>query len=189
MAQSQKTKLATELQMSAVRATRVHFVYIAAYMLSIVIFDSWNLITHEDVLQRWTAAALMVVINTVMWYLARQQFKSQSVYRYIIFTTILADIIFAAYNVFSQRGMASKSVALFAVPIITAATLKRRSVILAATSLSVAAYSTAAVRYFYLHYGEGFRVQLYGEIFFYSALFFVMALLLLVVVRPDPKRV
>ena len=174
------------LQPAALRSTRVHFLLIGVYMLSIVIFDSWNLIAHEAVIQRWTSVAILLILNTVFWYLARQKFTNPIAYRSIIFSLVIMDVVFAAYSTYTQRGMASKSVFLFVIPIITAAVSQSRSAILATASLCVAGYSLATVRYFYEHYGEGFRVELYGEIFLYSALFFIIALMLLVVVRPNP---
>jgi len=172
------------LQSTAVRVTRVHFLYIAAYMASIVIFDSWNLYTHPEIGNRWTAAAILLVVNTIIWYTARIRFNSDTVYILLVLALVVADIIFAGTNVFWERGIASKAVALFAIPIITAAALRSRSALLATTTLCAAAYSTAVIRYFNLHYGESFRVELYGYVFFYCAVFFVFSWLLLVIIRP-----
>jgi hypothetical protein len=102
----------------------------------------------------------------------------------LVLLLILADIGFAATNIYWERGMASRSVVLFAVPIITAATLRSRSILLAAAALSMVAYTTAAVRYFYQHYGEGYRVELWGNLLLYSAIFFVLGWLLMVIIRP-----
>jgi hypothetical protein len=168
------------MEKTALRITRVHFGFIAFYALTIIIFDTWNLLTHEAVGQRWTAAAIMLVLTTVLWYATRLSVLGKYRHLVIIWHIILADIIFASWNVYNTRGMASKAVALFFVPIVSAALLKSRSTLLAATSLSVAGYSLAAVRYFNDHYGEGYRVELYGEVFFYSALFFVVAWLLMI---------
>lgn len=165
------------------RITRVHFLYVAAYMLSIIIFDSWNLITHESVMQRWTLAAALLILNTVIWYLCKVKLKNDNVYRLLLAVLIAADIVFAAVNVYWGRGMASKSVMLFAVPIISAALIRSRSLLLATTALSAAAYSMVSVNYFNAHYGQGFKVELYGETFLYSALFFILAGLLMISFR------
>jgi hypothetical protein len=172
------------LQATTVRVSRVHFLYIAAYLGATIVFDSWNLFPHVDIANRWTVAALFLVINTVCWYVARIKFSSNNVYVAIILLIVILDVIFAATNVYWERGLASKAVALFAVPIITAATLRSRSTVLAAASLSVAAYSLSAVRYFNLHYGESFRVELYGYVALYAASFFILALLLLIIIQP-----
>ena len=148
----------------------------------------WNLYTHEAITQLWTAAGLMLAVNTVLWYVARMNFSSNNVYVAIILLLIVADIIFASYNVLWQKGLASKSVMLFAVPIITAAVLRSRSTLLATTTLCAAAYSTISVRYFFQHYGESYRVELYGTVGFYCALFFVLAGLLAVIILPRTER-
>jgi hypothetical protein len=172
------------LQATAVRVTRTHFIYIAAYMASIIVFDSWNVFTHPEIGNRWTLAAVLLVINTVIWYTARIKFSSDSIYILLIIVLVIADIVFAGVNVYWERGLASKAVALFAVPILTSAALRSRSSLLAATTLSVAAYSIATMRYFNLHYGESFRAELYGYVGLYCAVFFVLAGLLLIIIRP-----
>jgi hypothetical protein len=175
------------LQSTAVRVTRIHFLFIAAYMASIVAFDSWNLFTHADIGNRWTAAAILLIINTVCWYIARIKFSTETIYLILIIALVLADIVFAATNIYWERGLASKSVILFAVPIITSAATRSRSTILAAASLSSAAYSTSAIRYFNLHYGESFRIELYGYVGLFCAVFFILAALLLVIVQPRDR--
>lgn len=172
------------LQATAVRVCRVHFLYVAAYMASLIVFDSWNLLTHPDLANRWTVAVLLLVANTVIWYVSRLKFSSDSVYLGLILALVLADIIFAGFNVYWERGLASKAVALFAIPIITSATLRSRSSLLASTTLSIAAYVVATMRYFNLHYGESFRIELYGYVGFYCAVFFLLAGLLLIIIRP-----
>lgn len=182
------TVLASWLQTTAVRVTRVHFLFIVFYIATIIVFDSWNLYTHEAIIQLWTAIGVLMAINTIFWYVARIKYSNDTIYISIIQLLILADIAFAAYNVFWQQGLASKSVALFAIPIVTAATLRSRSTLLAAASLSAVAYTVVAVRYFYQHYGEGYRVELYGTVGFYCATFFVLAALLLIIVRPTQEK-
>jgi len=167
-------------------ALGANFLLIAAYIVTTIIFDSWNLIPHDAVEQRWTAAGMLLALNAVVWFAARSiRTRGDVVYRAALYTLVIADIIFASYNIFWERGMASTSVVLFAVPIIMAAIARSRTALLTATVLAVAGYSTAAVRYFNQHYGEGFRVQLYGYVFFYSALMFVLAALLAILIRPN----
>jgi hypothetical protein len=183
-----KTKsISSWLQATAVRVTRVHFIYIAAYMASIIIFDSWNLFTHVEIGNRWTAAAILLIINTVCWYIARIKFSLETIYITVVILLVIADIVFAATNVYWERGLASKAVALFAVPIVTAASLRSRSTVLAAASLSTAAYSLSTIRYYNLHYGESFRVELWGYVGLFCAMFFVLALLLMVIIQPKDK--
>jgi hypothetical protein len=180
-----KTKtLNNWLQATTVRVSRIHFIYIAVYIASIIIFDSWNLFTHIEIGNRWTAAGILLIINTACWFIARIKFSSATIYMVLIMLLIIADIIFAAVNVYWERGLASKAVALFAIPIVTSATLRSRSAVLATASLCTAAYSISAVRYYNLHYGESFRVELYGYVGLFCAMFFILAALLLVIIIP-----
>jgi hypothetical protein len=175
------------LQSTATRVSRIHFLYVAAYIASIIIFDSWNLFTHIEIGNRWTAAGILLIINTICWYVARIKFSSSTIYMFLIMIIIVADIVFAATNVYWERGLASKAVALFAIPLVTSATIRSRSALLATASLCTAAYSISAVRYYNLHYGESFRVELYGYIGFYCATFFILAALLMVIILPKDK--
>lgn len=168
------------------RITRVHFLYIMAYMFALILFDAWNLLAHEAVLQRWTAAGALLVINTIIWYLCRADIKNVAAYRTLLAILLVCDVLFAAMNVYWTRGMASKAVILFVVPIISAALSRSRSLLVATSAVSAAAYSIAVVRYFYENYGQGLRVELYGEIVFHSLLFFVLAGLLMVFFRRAP---
>lgn len=168
------------------RITRVHFLYILAYMVSIIIFDSWNLLSHEAVLQRWTAAGALMIVNTVIWYLCRAKVQSESLYKTLLIVLITCDILFAAINVYWTRGMASKYAALFLIPIISAGLARSRSLLVATTATSAAAYSIAVVRYFYDNYGQGVKAELYGEIVFFAAFFFVVAGLMMIGFRKAP---
>jgi hypothetical protein len=169
------------------RLCRVHYLYIAVYLLAIIIFDSWNLLSHEAALQRWTLGGAFLVINTIIWYLCKLKLQNQSIYKFLLVCLLVTDIIFAAVNVYWQRGVASKSVMLFAIPIVSAALVRSRSLVLTTASLSVAAYSLATVRYFFENYGQGLRVELYGEIAFFAGAFFVLAGLLMISFRSAPE--
>lgn len=176
------------LQTTAVRNMRVHFVYVGAYILATIVFDSWNLYTHQAVSQLWTAASLLLAAVIILWYISRIKFSNSSVYIGLVLALILADIVFASYNVYWQHGLASKSVMLFTVPIVMAATLRSRATLLAATTLCAVAYSTVSVRYFFQNYGLSYRVELWGTIGLYCAVFFVLAGLLMVIILPRGER-
>jgi len=162
------------------RLSWMHFWYVAAYALTLVIFDAWNLLAPEDNVRRWYLVAALFVVFVSVWYLARRKLHSSKIHTPLIIVLLTADIIFAAVNVYWQRGMASKAVMLFAVPIVAAGLSRSRKLLLATTLLSTAAYAVAAIKYFFDFYGEGYRVELYGEIFFYSAIFFVLAGLMVI---------
>lgn len=175
--------LLTDTRHIVLRITRVHFLYILAYIFSIVIFDSWNLLAHEAVTQRWTAAGALLVVNTVAWYLCRAKLNNPTFYKIVLIVLLACDVLFAAINVYWTRGMASKYVFLFAIPVISAGLSRSRSLLVATCAVSAAAYSIAAVQYFNDNYGQGFKVELYGEIFLFSAILFVIAGLMMIAFR------
>lgn len=183
---NKKTDLLNDPRHILLRITRVHFVYILIYMASLIIFDSWNLLSHGDVAKRWTAAGSLMIVNLIIWYLCRAKLNNDKLYRFLLIVLIACDILFAAVNVYWQRGMSAKSVMLFAIPIISAGLAKSRSLVLSTTGISAAAYSIAAVRYFNDNYGQGYKIELYGEIFFYSGILLIIALLMLISFRKAP---
>lgn len=169
---------AVNLKPGIIRLIRIHFVFVLTYATNIIISDSWNLIPADALMQRWTAAAAMLVVTTIIWYMVRNSAGQVGLYRNSLYALILLDILVAAFTVYTQRGMASRGVMLFTIPLIFSTLLASRSALLATASLSTAAYVLAAVKYFTDHPGEGYKVELYGEVGFYSALFFIFAALL-----------
>ncbi len=177
-------KSLNSLQLSILRISRVHFYYALVFALSIIIGDAWKLITPDAVLQRWTVAATMLVVTTIVWYASRSTPRRDQYYKILAYALILMDIGVAAFMVYAERGMASRGVALFAIPIVVSAVLNTRSAPFATAALSVAAYSFAAVRYFVVNFNEGYKIELYSVIAFYSACFFIIAGLVWAVVQP-----
>lgn len=176
------------LQTNTVRIARLHFVYVLAFAASIIAYDAWKLITNQTLIERWTVAIVMLVIVTIVWLIARSTLLTKGLYQGILGMLIVADILLASYLVYAGRGMASRSVVLFAIPIIVSCIFLSRSIIYATTTVSVAAYTYAAIKYFADHPSEGYKVELYGDLFFYSAALFVLASCLWVFVRSvSPK--
>ncbi len=171
------------LQTGLIRLTRIHFLFVFAYAIYIIISDGTHLITPELVLQRWTMNAVLLAGTVILWYLARNRVASSMYYRMLIYALILLDIAMASFNVYTQRGMASRAVMLFALPIVVSAILLSRSAIFMTAALSTAAYSLAAVRYFVVNFNEGYKAELYTEVGFYCACFFLLAAVLSVLVR------
>jgi hypothetical protein len=182
------TSGASWLQTTVVRLTRIHFLYVVCFLVSIVIFDASNLYTHQAIGQIWTAGGILMAVNVFLWFAARLKTPNYWFYVGLALALIIADIAFASYIVYWQRGLYSKSVMLFTVPIITAAALRSRSILLGTTALSAAAYSTVSVRYFFDHYGLGYRVELWANVGFFSAMFFVLAFLLMIIIRPSTEK-
>jgi hypothetical protein len=179
----QTRKQMSWLQTNTVRISRFHFVFVFIYAASVIAYDAWKLITAQALLERWTVAVLMLVVTTVVWFIARNTTLSLGVYRSLLYALIVMDIVVAGYSVYSGRGMASRGVALFALPIIVSAITLSRSAIFATASLSVGVYSYAAIKYFTDHPSEGYKVELYGDLFFYGACFFILAAMLWTLVR------
>jgi hypothetical protein len=171
------------LQLNSLQVSRVHFAMVAAFIVSTIAADAWNLIPPGSVLQRWTLISIVTMINAVIWYGARNQTRSEFYYKALIYTQIIVDIVMVSLLVYSQRGVDSLAVALYAVPIITASTLLLPSALYATATLSASAYAITAIRYQFLHPGEAYKIELYAELFFYGAVFFVMAALLSIMIR------
>lgn len=149
----------------------------------IIAYDAWHVLTPEAVLQRWTMVGIFMAVSAVIWAAARFKVKVAFYYQSLVYGLIALDIALATFNIYTQRGMASRAIILYAIPITVAAVLHSRSVIFATAALCAASYVVAAVRYFVVNFNEGYKVELYGEILFYSSMFFVLASLLWLVVR------
>lgn len=178
-----RAKKQSWLRSNAVRISRLHFLYVFLLVAQTVIYDAWKLIAPNAVLNRWVANAGLLFVTIIVWYLAKNKVTSTNAYKLLIFLLIFADIGIASFNVYTQRGMASRAVFLYVIPIIISVTLLSRSALFAATALSVAAYTSTAIAYFVLNFNEGYKIELYGEVGFYSALLFIVASVLWVVTR------
>lgn len=171
------------LQTGLIRLCRVQFVFVALYALYTIISDGTHLITPQLVLQRWTINVVVLVGTVIVWYLARNVVASSMYYRILLYILILLDIAMASFNVYTQRGMASRAVMLFAIPIVLSAILLNRTAIFMTAALSTAAYSLSAVRYFIVNFNEGYKAELYIEVGFYCCVFFLLAATLSIMIR------
>ena len=179
------------LQTNTVRIARLHFVFVAVFAASVIAYDAWKLITAQALIERWSVAVAMLTITTIVWFVARNTALSANIYKSLLMVLIAMDILVAGFSVYAGRGMASRGVALFAIPIAVAAVTLSRSALYATATLCAAAYSYAAIKYFTDFPSEGYKVELYGDLLFYSASFFILAGLLWVVVRsvrPLPSK-
>ena len=178
-----KVTLSGWLHVSLQRIAVFHFVFLIGYAVQIMLYDASKVITPEVVWWRWMAAGALLVVSALVWYLAHNQNNDVPTYKRLTFLLVTADVAFASFNVYTQRGMASRAVALYALAIVTAGVLLSRAAIFTAAILSAAAYAVSAVTYFTLHFNEGYKAELYGEIVFYSFVFLVLAGLLSSLVR------
>jgi hypothetical protein len=181
---ARKQVLKDWLQVSSVRITRVRFVLLAVFVLVTLVSDAWNLIAPGVVLHRWTALAIFTIINTIIWYSSRNNVKSEFYYKALIYIQVIVDILAISLLIYSQRGIASQAVILYVLPLITVATILTRSAVFAAAALASSAYVLTVIRYQFLHPGESYKVELYAEAFFFSAVLFITAALLTILIRP-----
>ncbi len=165
------------------RATVFHFLLLLGYGAQVIIYDASKVITPDVVLKRWYALAGLLVVSSLVWYLAHNQNNDVSTYKRLTFLLIIADIAFASFNIYTQRGMASRAVLLYTIPIAVSAILLSRAAIFATALVSAAAYMTTAVAYFTYNFNEGYKAELYSEILFYSFCFLVLAGILSAIVR------
>jgi hypothetical protein len=178
-----KTDAVTNLKSRSVRIARFHFALVLLFAIQTIIYHASKVVTPDLLMKRWIATASLLVVATILWYFAKNKVTSLGGFKVIIYALIITDIAFASFNVYTQRGYASKSVVLFVIPIFVAAVLASRSALYATALLSIAAYTTTDIMYFTLNFNEGYMAELYGEIGFYSALYLLLAALLWTLVR------
>jgi hypothetical protein len=163
------------------RISRTLFFFAGFYALSIVIFDSGNLITREAVIDRWTLLSGLLVVNTLCWLISAQMshlFSSRVILRSILAVSML---VVAGLTTYWERGMASTSTLFYVLPLLIIVTLKNRRMLLATATLAATTYAFATVKYFNDFFNEGYRIQLWGHIVLYGGTIFVCAWLLMVV--------
>lgn len=170
------------------RITTIHYLFVLALALQLIAFDAGKLINPEMTLKRWLSIGALLIVNIVVWYIVRNRSGNPKTIKWSMFALIVSDIAIASFNVYVQRGMASKAVIFYVIPIIIAATIARRSALIATALLCVTAYVSTCVSYFVLNFNEGYKLELYGEISFYSTLFIIIALLLWVYIRKSSNK-
>ena len=179
-----KTKKKTHwLKLGLTRAAKIHFLIVIAYIGQIIAYDASRLITPEQLMKRWFAAGGLLAVSAIIWYLARSKVNKTNTLKLMSWILIASDIAFAAFNVYQQRGMSSRAVLLFLIPILVSGILLSRVALFSTAILCIAAYTSACVAYFVNYFNEGYKVELYGEILFYSFVFLVSAMLLWAVFR------
>jgi len=174
-----KSEKQTYDNISLTRVTRTIFLFTIIFMLSIIVFDSGNLLTRESVIDRASLIFILIVVNTLAWYAAHEKNINSKLAFTAILTILL--IIFAGFMTYWERGMASTSTILYVLPILTIGTLKNRHAIIATSILASATYLFATVKYFNTNFNEGFRIQLWGSNLLYIGTIFTAAWLVMVV--------
>ncbi len=177
------------LQTGLIRTCRVHFVFVAVYIVYIIASDATKLIQPDVVLRRWTMNVLLLIGVVSVWYFARSNVRKSSYYRLLFSIIISLDIAVATFNIYTQRGMASRAVILYCIPILVSALLLSRTAVFLTATLCAAAYSLAAVKYFVDYFNEGYKAELYIEVAFYVAIFFILAGILSILIRFNKSEV
>lgn len=183
MIKNKKDKPTSWLQLATLRLARIHFLLTLAYSVILIASDAWGLITRELVWQRWAVAMVMLGVTTLVWYLAHGNMKSTTYYKVLIALLVVLDIALATFVVYTERGMASRGVALYALPIAVSAVMLNRSAVYGTAALCTATYVVAVTRYFFVFFNEGYKAELYTTLGFYSAGFFVLAAIMWVVMK------
>lgn len=178
-----KNKEAVDLDVT--RLSRTLYFLIAVIAISMIIFDSGNLITREAINQRWLLLTVLLGANTSAWFLGGvKEFKKPATY---VLSLVL--VVFAGFITYWERGMASTSTILYVLPLLVVATLRNRHALLGMAALAAGTYAFAAVRYFNDFFNEGYRIQLWGNLAQYIGLIFVVTWLIMVIagLRHDSK--
>ncbi len=166
---------------------KIHFALAGLFIAQVILYDASKLIEPEAVLDRWFVISVLLLINGFIWYFVKSKSGNIIPYKALLLAMMLADWTLASFIVYSTRGMASRAVLLFIVPIIISGLLKSKSALYAAAIASIAIYSLTCVAYFTWNFNEGYKVELYGEVGFYSAMFLVIAALLSTILHPKNK--
>jgi hypothetical protein len=149
---------------SVIRATRAVYLFVAFYMISIILFDSGNLIVRESIIDRWTFATILLVTNTLVWFGASQKWSNKTLEKLPLVMLSGVLIIFAGYSTYWERGMASTSTIFYTLPILLVALVRNRHAIIASAITSAGVYAYASVKYFNDFFNEGYRIQLWSSI-------------------------
>lgn len=178
-----KVTLTAWLHTSLQRVAVFHFLFAVGYALQTIVYDGSHVITPELSWWSWTAVGGLTAVAALVWYLAHNQNNDVPTYKRLTFLLVVADIAFASFNVYNQRGMASTSVILYSLAIASSAVLLSRAAVFTAAILSATAYAVTIRTYFTLNFNEGLKAQLYGSMIFYGFCFIVLAGILSALVR------
>ena len=155
------------------KLAKFNFLFVVGFALHTIIFDGGNVLTRQGVYHRWLFFALLLAVYTAYWAACKKATKSYQIFR-VLLLCVTAELVLAGFITYWERGMASTSTILYALPIASMALWRSRTYTIGVSILASATYALAATKYFYDFFNEGYRVQLYGEIFFYAVIFIVV---------------
>ena len=181
---SKHKKTQNDFETGLLGFTKVHFGLIALLTAQTILYDASMLITPDVVLDRWFVIAVLLLVNGFIYYFVKSRSGGLLFYKTLLFAMIIADFALASYSVYTQRGFAANAVFLFVIPIIISGLMLSRAALYGTSILAIAIYSLTAVAYFVQNFNEGYKVELYGEVGFYSTLFLLVAWLMSTVLHP-----
>lgn len=184
----QKNKDSGRLQKVAQQSARLGFVFVAIYAATTLIYRAWKLLPPPVLQAHWTLTLIALSVTIILWWFSKTSRLPAIYYQGLIFLQICLYISIATYSIYTQRGMASTAVILYAIPLIIAALSWGKKTLFATACGSALSYALATTIYFHNNPSEGYRVELYGNIFFYSAVMFLLASLLWVLVTTKKSQ-
>lgn len=152
------------------KLAKINFIFVAVFAIYIVIFDAGNILTRESVYHRWVFAAILLTVYALFW-AATKKAKSGSVLLGSLVLCVVSELVLAGFMTYWERGMASMSTVLYLLPIVSMALSGSRTYTVATSLFATAIYAVASTKYFYDFFNEGYRIQLYGQLFFFGAVF------------------
>lgn len=154
------------------KLARYNFYFLAALSLFTIIFDGGNVLARQAIYYRWMITAALFVVFVLFWITVKKSPSKNVIFGSLVLC-VLAELALAGFMTYWERGMASTSTILYMMPIASIAYAKSRTYTVGVSLMASATYIGASTKYFYDFFNEGYRVQLYGEIFFYSAVFLI----------------
>ena len=140
-----------------------------------IVYDAWKLLTPEAIMDRWFSAAILLLITGFIWYFVKTKSNSVISYKSLLLALIMTDLALASFYAYNTRGMASRAVILFVLPILISALSRSKRAVITTALLATIIYAVTSFAYFTLNFNEGYKVELYGEVGFYSAILMIIA--------------
>ncbi len=176
------------LQKGSLRTAQIGFLFLAIYFLTTLIFGAWQLLTPDMLQKRWIITLVALSINTTLWYFSRKPRLVPLYYRGIIFLQMCMYLAIATFSIYTERGMASNAVILYAIPLTIAALSYSAQALFASATICAISYASATILYFKQFPSEGYKVELYGSIVFYIGILYLLSTLLWIIVRARNAR-
>lgn len=189
MTKKQKLAESKRLQKASLNTSRLGFVFIAIYAATVLIYKLWKLVTPNILQQKLFVIIIMTMVTLSIWWFSRIRKLAPSTYKVLIFLQALMYIIVAGYNIYTERGMASNSIILFVIPLTVVALAFNGKSLLATALISSAVYAGVAIKYFMNFPSEGYKVELYGGIVFYTSIIYLISAMLWLLIRSRQQRI